>query len=221
MKKVISFSLYGDNPKYTMGMIRNLEIIEKLYSDWTTYIYYNETLPTSIIEKIKEFNNVELNDMTTLKIPGMFWRFLPNDDSDVDRFIVRDSDSRITKREVEAVNEWVNGGKILHIMRDHPHHNYVILGGMWGMKCQKDFNMKEYFMNYTNSTSLFEKMTDMNFLRDVIYPKYKDNSCVHATYHKKEKWSKPFTSNWVDYKFVGEIFDEYNNRDYHYTLLKK
>lgn len=219
MKKVISFSLYGDNPKYTMGMIRNLEIIEKLYSDWTTYIYYNVTLPTSIIDQIKEFNNVELKDMTTLKIPGMFWRFLPNDDSDVERFIVRDSDSRITEREVEAVNEWIDGDKVLHIMRDHPHHNYVILGGMWGMKCQKDFNMEESFMNYTNSTSLFEKMTDMNFLRDIIYPKYKDNSCVHATYHKKEPWAKNFTSQWVDRKFVGEIFDESDKRDYHYTLI--
>ena len=41
MKKVISFSVYGENPKYTLGLIRNLELIEKIYPEWITYVYYN------------------------------------------------------------------------------------------------------------------------------------------------------------------------------------
>ena len=58
----------------------------------------------------------------------MFWRFL-FDDSSVDIFIVRDVDSRINKEE-SAVKEWLESDKLLHIMRDHPHHYYKILGGM-------------------------------------------------------------------------------------------
>ena len=149
----------------------------------------------------------------------MFWRFQPNDDPEVERFIVRDSDSRITEREVEAVNEWIKEGKVLHIMRDHPHHNYVILGGMWGMKCQRDFNMESSFMSYNSSDSLFEKMTDMRFLRDVVYPKYMNNSTVHATYHKKEPWAKNFTIKWDDRKFVGEIYNSDDSREPHYKML--
>ena len=71
--------------------------------------------------------------MTELEIPGMFWRFQPNDDKEVERFIVRDSDSRITEREKIAVEEWEKEDKVLHIMRDHPHHNFHILAGMFGI----------------------------------------------------------------------------------------
>ena len=219
MKKVISFSVYGDNPKYTIGLIRNLELIEKIYPDWVTYVYYNNTVPNEILEKVNHFHNVETFDMTELEIPGMFWRFQPNDDKEVERFIVRDSDSRITEREKIAVEEWEKEDKVLHIMRDHPHHNYQILGGMWGMKSQTNFNMKEEFSRYTNSKELYEKMTDMNFLRDVIYPKYIQNSTVHATYHGYEPWAKEFSSPLVEKRFIGEIINEDESREYHYTLI--
>ena len=65
--------------------------------------------------------------MTDSKIPGMFWRFLALNDPLVDIFIVRDTDSRINIREERAVNEWLESDKLLHVMRDHPHHFYKIL----------------------------------------------------------------------------------------------
>ena len=37
MKKVISFSLYGNDPKYTIGMIKNVNISKELYPDWICY----------------------------------------------------------------------------------------------------------------------------------------------------------------------------------------
>ena len=90
---------------------------------------------------------------------------------------------------------------------------------MWGMKTQTDFNMKEEFSRYTNSKELYEKMTDMNFLRDVIYPKYIQNSTVHATYHGYEPWAKECSSPLVEKRFIGEIINEDESREYHYTLI--
>ena len=52
--------------------------------------------------------------MSKSNIPGMYWRFLPIVDPEVDIFIVRDVDSRISKRGENIVNEWVNSDKILH-----------------------------------------------------------------------------------------------------------
>ena len=104
-------------------------------------------------------------------------------------------------------------------MRDHPHHNYPILGGMWGMKCEDTFNMKEEFTNYTDSKELFEKMTDMNFLRDVVYPKFSQDSTIHASYHGYEPWVKKFSSPLIDKRFIGEIINEDESREYHYTLI--
>ena len=48
--------------------------------------------------------------------------------------ISRDADSRLSLREKEAVEKWINSDKDFHIMRDHPHHYYPILGGTWGFK---------------------------------------------------------------------------------------
>ena len=48
--------------------------------------------------------------------------------------IVRDTDSRLGIREKLAVDEWLDSGKKLHIMRDHPYHRVPMLGGMWGCR---------------------------------------------------------------------------------------
>ena len=45
-------------------------------------------------------------------IGGMFWRFLVAADEQVDRFIVRDSDSRLNARERLAVEEWIASGTL-------------------------------------------------------------------------------------------------------------
>lgn len=60
------------------------------------------------------------------------WRFLPMADASVDEFLVRDLDSSVLDREVAAVTQWLNESTaILHVMRDHPSHNGVILAGEW------------------------------------------------------------------------------------------
>ena len=46
MKKIISFSLFGDDPKYYAGAEKNIILNKELLPDWETVIYY---LP----EKIK------------------------------------------------------------------------------------------------------------------------------------------------------------------------
>ena len=50
----------------------------------------------------------------------------------VDRFIVRDSDSRLNSLERFAVQEWIESNKSLHSLRDHVNHCYSFNGGMWG-----------------------------------------------------------------------------------------
>ena len=58
MKKVISFSLWGDNPKYTIGAIRNAELIESIYPGWVGRFYCGESVPTDIINKLKSLINI-------------------------------------------------------------------------------------------------------------------------------------------------------------------
>ena len=175
IKKAIAFSIYGDNPKYLNGLLRNLKVSNFFYPGWIIYIYYNSSVPIEVINQIKNEKNIQLRDMSNSQLPCIMWRFLVNDELSVNAFIDRDADSRINIREAVAVHEWLNSTRKLHIMRDHPHHNFKILGGMWGLKNSR-LNMLEliniYLLKCRSNYKLDSKMIDQDFLKDVIYKKY-------------------------------------------------
>ena len=54
MKKVISYSLWGDNPIYTHGALRNLEMAKEIYPEWTCRFYLDKNVPEDIVTKLKE-----------------------------------------------------------------------------------------------------------------------------------------------------------------------
>jgi len=47
--------------------------------------------------------------------------------------LIEDEISQIIDREVAAVQEWVNSSTLLHVMRDHPSHNFIIPGTNFGI----------------------------------------------------------------------------------------
>lgn len=202
MKKIISFSLWGENPVYNVGAIRNAELAKNIYPDWICRFYYGTSTLNETIEKLKTFDNVELVDMGVEgDWTGMFWRFYPASDNDVDVVIVRDCDSRLNLREKHAVDEWLNSDKGFHIMRDHPAHGTEILGGMWGSKKGVVTKMEPLIKEYVKGDFW---QVDQNFLREKIYPSVKDNSMVHDEYFEH----KPFPIVREYKQFVGQAFDE-------------
>ena len=80
---------------------------------------------------------------------GMFWRFMPAADASVDRFVVRDVDSRLNARDRIAVEEWIESKLPVHILRDHVNHCIVMNGGMWGAVKDALPNMKELIMAWS------------------------------------------------------------------------
>jgi hypothetical protein len=133
MVNAISFCLYGSNPRYTLGMLENIKIINDKLKDFKVYIYYNN-VPEDILEQIKTYNNVDLIISSYNGSKTMLDRFKPIDIVDVDVMFVRDADSRIHDRDLWAINEFINSTKKLHIIRDHECHCSNIMGGLWGIK---------------------------------------------------------------------------------------
>jgi hypothetical protein len=202
MKKIISFSLWGTNPVYNNGAVKNAELAKIIYPDWVCRFYYGESTPKETIETLTTFDNVELVKMGVEgDWTGMFWRFYPSSENDVDVVIVRDCDSRLNQREKDAVDEWLKSDKGFHIMRDHPAHGTEILGGMWGSKKGVVNNMKELIDEYMKGDFW---QVDQNFLREKIYPSVKDNSMVHDEYFEHN----PFPTVREYKQFVGQAFDE-------------
>ena len=216
MKKIISFALWGNNPKYTIGAIKNAKLARKFYPDWIARFYIHKDVDSKIVDEIKSIENTEISIIN--EVPDwkcMFWRFLPVFDSDTEIFICRDCDSRLNDREVAAVNEWLASDKFVHIMRDHPWHRFVMLGGMIGFK-------KHSFGALINSLLSFkptnEYGTDYVFFDNLLYPQVKNISFVHDVFFEK----KPFPTERKNFEFVGEVYDENDQRNQeHLNIIKQ
>jgi hypothetical protein len=99
-KRVISFGLYGGKPKYTTGAIRNAELAKDYFPGWVCRFYVTSDVPLPVLEKLKSLGSEILNIPPGKGyISGMFWRFLVAADDSVDRYIIRDADSRLNARD--------------------------------------------------------------------------------------------------------------------------
>lgn len=230
--KVISFCLWGDKPIYTKGLIQNVKLAKQIYPDWKCWVYlHTPTVPKEIIEELQTHDNVRIIPKEKVLIRPrryMLWRFEPADDPNVYCFISRDTDSRITIRESSAVYEWINSGKRLHIMRDHPQHYPKILGGMHGVICDNVLQESKSLSTWEKDVDLFyenkpEETDDQLFLSDRIYPIYINDRMIHDEIKRYEgDECRPFPQKWgSDAHFIGCYVDENEKIDPETSLTLK
>jgi hypothetical protein len=200
MVKVISFSLWGDNPKYCVGAIKNAQLYKQIYPDWRCRFYVSDKVNINIIKQLEKYDSEIILKSENANWTGMFWRFECGFDESVDISIFRDTDSRLNLREKYAVDDWLISNKTFHIMRDHPCHAFPILGGMWGIK-NKQFSKLKYLMD--NFETQDEYGTDYKFFIQKLYPLINDDKIVHDEFFDKI----PFPQKRQEYEFVGEVFD--------------
>ena len=199
-KRIISYSLWGKDSRYTIGAIRNAELANEVYPGWVCRFHVGRDTPPMIVQKLSEFQNVEIIDRSEpCDWTGMFWRFEDAADPEVSVMLSRDTDSRLTYRERTAVDEWLVSGKGFHIMRDHEYHAVEILGGMWGTKRGIISNIKTLIDDYKKGDFW---QVDQNFLKEKIYPLIKGNCLVHDEFFEK----KPFPYPRDDKNFVGQAY---------------
>jgi len=215
MKKIISYSLWGDNPKYCVGALKNAEMRKIFYPDWIARFYVHKDVDKKYIEKLKSTDNTEIiikegsADWT-----GMFWRFEAISDEDVSVMICRDTDSRLSHREVAAVKEFEESGMMFHIMRDHPYHNAFVLGGMFGVKKGLIDDMKDLCQNFSQTN---QYGTDYKFFDSI-----KNRIPLFLTMtHDEFRGGLNFPTLRKDFEFVGEVFDENENHVENHRLAIK
>jgi len=122
MQRIVSVSVFGDNPRYLEGAKKQYELAKHWYPGWEFRLYIDDArrvkLPGANVIEVKEGD-------------GTYWRFFPMFEDA--RVIVRDADSRITAREAMAVYEWVASGKKFNLMYDHQSHTNPVIAGMFGV----------------------------------------------------------------------------------------
>ena len=205
MKKIISYSLWGDDPKYCVGAIKNAQIRDQFYPDWISRFYVHKDVDEKYINELKSAGNTEVvikdevADWT-----GMFWRFEAISDCDVDIMICRDTDSRLSNREALAVRDFENSSMMFHIMRDHPHHNAFVLGGMFGLKKGLIDEMKKLCLDFHK--------TDQYGTDYLFFDSIKSKIPAFLTMlHDEFRGGLSFPTQRDNWEFVGEVYDENDN----------
>jgi hypothetical protein len=162
-KQVISYSLWGSNPLYTLGSIKNADLALKIYPDWGCVFYCNSCVPKDIITKLQTFKNTIVIPINSIgNFQSALNRFLIVDHPEVEYAIFRDADSRLSVREKIAVEEWLINDSDIHIMRDHPYHAWFIQAGMFGLKTEKfKGKIKNAILEYSPKNI---KTEDQNFM---------------------------------------------------------
>jgi len=215
--KLITFSLWGQDPKYTLGALKNAELSKTIYPGWKCRFYLGASVPKPIEYDLQKHDHVELvNRPEWGDWRGMFWRFEPAGEEDVEVMISRDCDSRLNKRAALAVQEWLESDKTFHIMRDHPHHRFPVLGGMWGAKKGAIPDMKSMIDNWDDQDKYG---TDYEFFAHSVIPKLNENDIM---VHDPFFGGLPFPEPRDGLEFVGQVFDENDNTVLeHLEVLRK
>lgn len=227
MKKVISFTLYGSIPKYCIGAIKNAEIAQKLFPDFFCIFYLDSTVPEKIVSRLKGFSNSQIRYINCESIPLRMYRYLAIDEPDVELFISRDTDSRLSLREKSVIDNWIKGDKNYILIKDNPfyHRTPEMLAGMWGMKKIYGFSMRSMIFEWMEKYSindLSDVSLDQKFLSDVMYPKIQSDLAYYDNYNLNAlNGALRIDFKRDGYRYVGEIFNEYDEPDVHWKAIRE
>jgi hypothetical protein len=202
--RIVSFSLYGKNRKFTYGAIENAKYVANHMPGWVALFYVGDDVDRHVVLKLTELGAIIKIQESDWHKNGMFWRFKVFRDFLPEYAIIRDSDSRITARELCAVEEWIASGKTLHIMRDHPYHNVRIPGGMWGgtRKLADLIPIEADLAKYSTARG-----QDQVFLGEYIYPLVRKSLCVHDSFFLINLKRQKFSIQRIENEFIGESIE--------------
>lgn len=215
--KYISYSVFGDHEDYIKGAIENCKSINEFYPDWVGVFYLSKDIDNAVASEIIKFGGRVVIAERSISENPRTWRFAAALIEDAEAVIFRDTDSRLSFREAKAVEEWLNSESILHIMRDHPHHVYPIMAGMWGLK------INPYSQDLVRAVLMASKSQakseDQYLLESIIYPPFALDSCVHDSFFSREPSSKPFPGQRDGAAFVGERISAAGEPQLHHRNL--
>ncbi len=178
-KKVIAFSLWGDNTRYLYGALRNVLLAPDIYPEWELWFYVDNSVPVPYLELIQQLGGKlffqKENQSTREKL---CWRFLVANHPDIGYFLVRDADSVFSPRELYAVQAWIESGQWFHTIRDWWTHTDLVLAGLWGGVAGVLPDIWNKLVHYS-SGHMDTPNIDQWFLRDKLWPYIKQSCVMH------------------------------------------
>lgn len=191
-RNIISFSLFGSQPRYLHGALRNARLAGDLYPEWTCRFYCDPRVPRSVMDELSGLDcQIVERPLPESFYKGLLWRFEVIHDSSVDRFLVRDCDSVINIKERVAVDEWLASDRWFHLMRDYPSHTELILAGMWGGISGVLPRLEELMADFSPPTAA-TRTYDQHLLREMAWPTVRQSVLIHDSVYTGCLGSIPF-----------------------------
>lgn len=176
---VLSYSLWGNHPRYINGLLRNLILAKDIYPDWQVWIYLDDSVDEQHINAFIALGGIIKKQPFNQSVKQkLCWRFLVANDPNVGYFMVRDADAVITSREYHAVQDWLTSDKPFHILRDWWSHTDLILAGMWGGIAGVLPDMTPLIEEF-QSGKMVTPHIDQWFLGQILWPVIKEHSLIH------------------------------------------
>ena len=116
----------------------------------------------------------------------------------------RDTDSRLSLREKELIDNWLESEYNYMIIRDHDaHYEFPILAGMWGKKnVLMDSSLKDAMQEYV---SVKQYLVDQFYLRDHVWPNIMHATAIYGV--KEVDWMRE-TYDFENKNFIGQTYTE-------------
>lgn len=184
-RAVISFSLFGQHPRYLDGAIENVIAARQHYPGWTCRFYVDDSVPTETLRRL-EAEGATLRHMPRPPRPAdaLFWRFLAAEDPTVTWFLVRDADSVVNPREAAAVAEWLASGRPFHLMRDNAAHTDLMLAGLWGGVSGWLPPLSELLPGFVYQDGVQSRSADQLFLGARVWPRIRAHCLIHDSLYR-------------------------------------
>jgi hypothetical protein len=134
---LISYALWGTDPRYLVGALRNVDLARKFYPGWKLRFYCSDepSVRVHLFTVVEHDGDVEVvRDCPHGDYRNLMSRLKGLLDTRYEYAMTRDADSRPNEREADAVREWIESGKRWHTMRDHRYHSVPIMGGLFGVR---------------------------------------------------------------------------------------
>jgi len=185
--KIVSVSLFGESARYLNGALKLAASVQNNLPEWGLVFFVGNSVPAEIKDSLSAINATLVPIDEPEDLSAAAWRFRIWELGNPDWVIFRDSDSIVSTREAEAVNQWIDSGASAHIIRDHPFHSSKIMAGLWGLR---PVGM-DWFANEVRGYIFSDTYgSDQEFLATQVYPRLVDSSLVHASFHRHEPLSQ-------------------------------
>jgi len=178
---LISYSLYGNQPRYCEMAVLNVMAAKYHLPGFVCRFYVDVTTPTALLTRLEALGAqcIRIDDKTK-QMPATFWRFLAMDDAQADCVLVRDVDALIDAKDAWCVQDWQNSGYDFHVIRDDCCHTELIHAGLFGIRSGVVRNIQGHMDHFVQVNGLAaSRYADQLFLRHCIWPKVKNRTLTH------------------------------------------